>query len=208
MEKIGSHYLNMDLVPDGSTIISVGIGRDVSFDSILIKQKNCFVVGIDPTNLSEQFINSIKDQTFQDNFKFIKKALYGDHKYPLKIGSRAWSLLAKESETFYKVDPISLSVILDQYPNPAVLKLDIEGSEYSVIDSINSLNIPQITMEFHHWLGDKESWSCGQIDNPYSFDDTLRCIKKLEDMGYKMVHQEGSPKRKIEEALFIKDDLC
>ncbi len=168
MEKICGHYIDMSLIPTGSTIISVGIGRDISFDKFLIDHKNCFVVGIDPTNLSEQFINNIKDQKFKDNFKFIKKALYGTHKYPLKIGSRAWSLLAKESETFYKVDSISLSEILVQYPDAAVLKMDIEGSEYSVMDSISSLDIPQITMEFHHWLGDKESWSYGQIDNPQS----------------------------------------
>lgn len=208
MEKIGSHFIDIDLILDDSIIISVGIGRDVSFDRTLIEQKNCFVVGIDPTNSSEQYINSIKDQKFKNNFTFIKRALYGNYNRPLKIGSRAWSLLAKESETFYKVDPITLPVILDQWPEPAVLKMDIEGSEYSVIDSIDNLSIPQLCIEFHHWLGDKESWSCGQIDNPYSFDDTLRCIKKLEDMGYKLVHKDGSQKRKIEETLFIRNDLC
>ena len=60
-EKIGSHFIDMSLVPKDSVVISCGIGRDVSFDMELIKTKNCFVVGVDPTNLSEKFVNSIKE---------------------------------------------------------------------------------------------------------------------------------------------------
>ncbi len=133
VEEIGSHFIEMDLVPENSVVISVGIGRDVSFDMALIKAKNCFVVGIDPTNLSEKFISTIKDTKFVNNFRFIKKALYGETDKKLRIGSRAWSLLAKESETFYEVQPITLKEVLEEYPNPSVLKIDIEGSEYSVI---------------------------------------------------------------------------
>jgi len=207
VEEIGSHFIDMDLVPENSVIISVGIGRDVSFDNALIKQKHCFVVGIDPTNLSEKFINNIKDEKFISNFKFIKKALYGEKDKKLRIGSRAWSLLAKESETFYEVQPITLKEVLEEYPNPSVLKLDIEGSEYSVIDSVDKIDIPQVAVEFHHWLGDRASWSHGQIDNPYTLEDTKRCIKKLEDMGYRVAHVEGSENRQIEEVLFIRSNL-
>ena len=59
LEKIGSHYINMALIPTGSTVISVGLGRDFSFDMSLIKEKNCFVVGVDPTNLSAKYFKSI-----------------------------------------------------------------------------------------------------------------------------------------------------
>ncbi len=207
VEEIGSHFIEMDLVPENSVVISVGIGRDVSFDMALIKAKNCFVVGIDPTNLSEKFISTIKDTKFVNNFRFIKKALYGETDKKLRIGSRAWSLLAKESETFYEVQPITLKEVLEEYPNPSVLKIDIEGSEYSVIDSIDKIDIPQIAIEFHHWLGDRESWSHGQIDNPYTFEDTKRCIEKFKKMGYKVAYEDGSKNRQIEEVLFIRSDL-
>ena len=87
------------------------------------------------------------------------------------------------------------------------LKMDIEGSEFSVIDSIDEINIPQISIEFHHWLGDKASWSHGQINNPYTIEDTRDCIKKLEELGYTVAYTEGSGDREIEEVLFIRSDL-
>ena len=71
VEEIGSHFIDMSLVPKDSVVISCGIGRDVSFDFHMMLHKNCFVVGIDPTNLSEKFINNIKDELFISNFKFI-----------------------------------------------------------------------------------------------------------------------------------------
>jgi len=206
----GVHFLDMSLVPENSVVISCGIGRDVSFDAELIREKNCIVVGIDPTNLSEKWINATKkdDAHFNSNFKLIKKALYGETDKALRIGSRAWSLLAKESESFYEVQPITLKEVLEEYPNPSVLKLDIEGSEYPVFDSIDELTIPQITVEFHHWLGDVEDWSHGQCNNPYTIDDTKQCIKKLENMGYRVAASEDSPPiREIVEVLFIRNDL-
>ena len=33
LEKIGGHYIDLSLIPVGSTVISVGIGRDISFDN-------------------------------------------------------------------------------------------------------------------------------------------------------------------------------
>lgn len=207
MEKIGGHFIDMSLVPENSVVISVGIGRDVSFDMELINRKNCLVVGIDPTNLSEKYIAGVKGEKFNNNFRFVKRALYGETDKRLRIGSRAWSLLAKDSETFYEVQPITLNEVMADYPDPSVLKLDIEGSEFSVIESMDDITIPQITMEFHHWLGDKESWSHGQINNPYTLEDTKRCIKKLEDMGYMVAYIDGSESREIEEVLFIRSDL-
>ena len=60
------------MVPQNSTIISAGIGEDISFDLELIRRKNCQVVGVDPTLKSHKFIEAQSDLV---NFSLLKKAL-------------------------------------------------------------------------------------------------------------------------------------
>ena len=69
--KYGGRLINLDLVPQNSTIISAGVGNDISFDMKLINIKNCNVIGIDPTKKSRDFIKRKKPT----NFTFINKAL-------------------------------------------------------------------------------------------------------------------------------------
>jgi len=41
--------IDPELVPIGGTVISAGVGEDISFDLELIRLRNCTVIGIDPT---------------------------------------------------------------------------------------------------------------------------------------------------------------
>ena len=75
-QLIGTEYggwlLDLDWVPENSTIISAGVGEDISFDTYLINNKNCNIIGIDPTLKSHRFIESQEDL---QNFVLIKSAL-------------------------------------------------------------------------------------------------------------------------------------
>ena len=57
-----------------------------------------------------------------------------------------------------------------------ILKMDIEGSEYDVIDSIldSDVRIDQILIEFHERFFDD------------GFNKTMDLIKKIEKKGYKL----------------------
>ena len=74
---IGTQYggwaLDTNYVPDNSVIISAGVGEDISFDLFLMNNKNCKVVGIDPTPKSHAYIESRDDLA---NFVLVKKALH------------------------------------------------------------------------------------------------------------------------------------
>ena len=59
--EYGGWLLNLDLVPRESTIISAGVGEDISFDTFLIDQKDCKVIGIDPTPKSHLFIENYEN---------------------------------------------------------------------------------------------------------------------------------------------------
>ena len=64
----GGWFISPDLVPQGSTVISAGIGEDITFDQHLINLKSCSIVGIDPTPKSHDFI----DRQSVEGFHLIK----------------------------------------------------------------------------------------------------------------------------------------
>lgn len=74
-----------------------------------------------------------------------------------------------------------------------VLKMDIEGAELDIIESLdyeNSKNIAQITVEFHYWI------------NPNSLERAKQSIKKLLSLKYIAIANKISPS----EILFFKEE--
>jgi hypothetical protein len=69
----GGHYLDMELIPDRSLVISAGLSYDISFDEELIDRKCCYIIGIDPTYLTAQTIFKYYCKNFsgRKNFKLI-----------------------------------------------------------------------------------------------------------------------------------------
>lgn len=62
-----------------------------------------------------------------------------------------------------------------------LLKIDIEGFEYEVIDDVisNGLNIRQIAVEFHDFYKDIQRSS------------TRKSVRLLEQHGYRLIHKRG-----------------
>ena len=73
--EYGGWMLDLELVPSDSTIISAGVGEDISFDLHLMNTRACKIVGVDPTPKSHRFIENQKDL---NNFELIKMALHSD----------------------------------------------------------------------------------------------------------------------------------
>ena len=88
---------------------------------------------------------------------------------------------------FYEADTISLKELLEKYNNISVLKMDIEGAEYEVLNSIERLAVPQICIEFHHVCTD------------FTLEQTIHCIDRLKNMGYIIAHRvdKGGPLHEI-----------
>jgi FkbM family methyltransferase len=180
--EYGSSAVILDLIPVGSTVISAGVGEDISFDLELIKLKNCKIIGIDPTEKAKRFVENNK----HDRFCFLQKALYSESNKKIKIYKNTNPDYVSESITqshnmvstseSYEAETISIPDLLKNYEDVSVLKLDIEGAEYTVINSLKELYIPQIYVEFHHFCTD------------FTTDDTTRCIMHLNDMGYVVVY--------------------
>lgn len=200
LQRIGTEYggwaVDLDLIPFGSTVVSAGVGEDISFDLGLINLKSCRVIGIDPTEKARRYIENNKNERFD----FLQKALYSKSNKKIKIYKSNNPDWVSESLTpshhtvtpsqFYEAETISIEDILNKYKNVSVLKMDIEGAEYEVLNSISKLDVPQICIEFHHFCTD------------FTADDTEKCIKHLQRMGYVLAHSTSGG-RVVKEATFI-----
>ncbi|MFD2968460.1 FkbM family methyltransferase [Sphingobacterium bambusae] len=154
----GGFYVHPDVLHQDSIVYSFGIGQDVSFDKAIIQAHQCQVFGFDPTPKS---ITWIGEQQLPKQFHF----------YPVGLGTKTEEVkfhLPKNkdhvsgsvfdhklvSEEDYVAVPLKsfADILLDTgHQAIDVLKMDIEGSEYVVIESILQAGIPikQLLLETH-----------------------------------------------------------
>lgn len=170
-----------------SVIYSVGVGEDISFDEELITKFNSKVYGFDPTPKSIKFIEDKKN--LNSNFFMNPYGLYNfDGKIDFLLPSNSdhvsctiGNLRAYEANEIEKVTvPVyTFDTILSKIGTQKIdiLKLDIEGAEYEVLDDIlnSKIEIDQICIEFHHRF------------KGVSKEKTKSAIKLLRSKGYLLV---------------------
>lgn len=185
----GGFYLTNNSINKDSIIYSIGIGEDVSFDLEIIEKYRCKVFAFDPTPKSVNWINK---NVSNNNFNFspigISKEkgsrlfyLPKDNKHVsgslVKI-----STVNKEMAVKLEFDTLKNQMIKNNHHKIDLLKMDIEGSEYDVIDFIlnEKIEIDQILVEFHPHL----------VQNGRK--KTKSSIIKLESFGYKCFARSNS----------------
>ncbi len=175
------------ICPDGlnanSVIYSGGVGSDISFEHELVRRFGCEVVLLDPSPMG------LKTMALPENnipqFHYFRLALSG-RTGTLELASPLqgdWSA-KHNSSVKIEVPCTDLLSLMRQNHHDHIdfLKLDIEGSEYEVIDDFLKRRIPvhQLSVEFHHSIipGIRRS-------------QTIRVIFKLIARGYKSICLEG-----------------
>lgn len=185
-ERYGSDYGGWDIVTTGldtrSVVYSFGVGEDASFDLALIEKFNLVVHAFDPTPKS---IEWVRRQRLPERFvmhDFGIAAFDGNVSFnpPENPGHVSHTLLERPStkEKAISVPVKRLGTIMKELGHDRidVLKMDIEGAEYDVIEDISRSGIrpPQILVEFHHrFPGVAVSRSNEAID-------------RLRSMGYRL----------------------
>lgn len=161
-ERFGSEYGGWDLVTAGlnvdSVIYSFGVGQDISFDMALIKRFGHAIHAFDPTPKS---IDWVKSQNVGEKFILHEYGLAGidgelTFNPPENPDHVSYTLLDREST---RANAISVSVkrlatVMSELGHSHIdlLKMDIEGAEYDVIDDLLTTGIRpnQLLVEFHH----------------------------------------------------------
>jgi len=184
--KDGGWWFTPEGLNKDSIIYSLGVGDEIDFDLSIIKKYGAEVFAFDPTPSS---IDMLDSSTLPHQFHFHPWAVTatdGSLKfYPRlkKDGTKSDIMftMIPEEETIddvIEVPAFSLSSITAKLAHNRidVLKMDIEGAEYEVLEGLlESPVLPaQLLVEFHHRF----------VEN--GLERTYDIIDRLREAGYKI----------------------
>ncbi|MBN1253521.1 MAG: FkbM family methyltransferase [Bacteroidales bacterium] len=185
-------------IDENSVVYSFGVGDDISFDLSLINKYDLQIFAFDPTPKSFDWITSqnLPNQFVINNIglaDYDGKAKFNPPENPEHISATMLERPETKNQS-YKVDVKTLKSIMKELNHSEIdiLKMDIEGMEYRVIDNLLENNILpyQILIEFHH-----------RFKN-VGIKETAKTVKKLRKSGYKVFHVSKTG----EEIAFIRKD--
>ena len=175
----GSHLVNLDMVPEDAVIIDAGACVGAFITDIRKHVKEPAIFALEPNKKNILELKKI------GNIVVIEAALVGKKEskemrfYEIK-GFSEWGnvtgLYTNKKHTEYIVDTVNLKDLLQMIPPETIhyLKMDIEGSEWDVVNDMNLdtfRRIEQISIEIH--------------------THPLKITKKLEDLGYRILFEKG-----------------
>lgn len=187
-EKLGNKGYDWAYLPQfldsNSVVYAFGVGTDISFEEALTKRHVCAVHTFDPTPQAVEYAVKIARQNplirFYPYGVMSRDTLIRFYK-PKEAG--LGSLSANNlhfGDAYIEAPVMRLGTIATQLKHKQIdlLKIDIEGGEYDVIDDMlfNGMAIDQFAVEF---------------DQPTPPWRTTRFIAKLHGAGYHLVDVSG-----------------
>jgi len=199
----GNTYADWTFCPqnldENSVIYSFGVGEDISFDLKLIQHFNLHIHAFDPSPRSIEWVQKEKPReefhfypfglADQDgSITFIEPQEPGIHS--LKMTDSSYREAEELKTHLLPVHRLSTIVKKLGHERIDLLKMDIEGAEYEVIEDLVNSSIPisQVLIEFHHRF---ESIGIGR---------TQHAISSLNRAGFSIFNVSASG----EEISFIK----
>lgn len=192
-EVLGTDYGGWPLLtaqtPRNPLIYSFGVGEDISFDLAAIDRFGATLHAFDPTPRSRKWIEA---QTLPEAFHFHPIGLGSEDGEAEFFAPEVDAHVSFSAQPAAQSDPAlairapikRLSTIAAELATgkPDVLKMDIEGFEYGVLDDLieGSLRPAQLLVEFHHRMYG--------IPNSRTLDQ----IERLRAAGYRIFHVSDS----------------
>lgn len=175
-----------DTLSSESVVYSFGVGEDIDFDLILIDQFDLAVHAFDPTPSTVNWLSA--QSGIPEKFDFHPWAVTNSDGvitlYPRVRGNKQskvmYTLIAEEgvADSGVDVPAFTIGTIMTKLGHDHIdlMKIDIEGAEYDVLDNLldNSIKPKQLLVEFHHripGIGPKK---------------TARLIRRLRETGYRL----------------------
>ena len=221
------YHIPANYFDTSSICYCVGAGTDISFDIELVTRYQSQVFIFDPMPYAADHFNELLDRTSRnevftigegastynynikmkqmDRLQFIKTGLWNEKKLvrfynPAQEAYAGHSIIKlQNTDKYVEAEVNTLSNIMKELNHHQidVLKIEIEGSEYAVIDNIlkDKVNVKMILVEFdefHHRKG----------KNIETLKRIRRTTEKLFNAGYKLVHSTEYYKR-----TFIRNDI-
>lgn len=171
-------------ITSNSIIYSFGIGEDITFDNELIRKFGCRVFAFDPTprsllwlmnqSLPAKFIHYSYGLADHDGRAFFSPPHNSKH-VSYKMTD---SCSTEKTDVAGEVYELKTIMGMLKHEHVDILKIDIEGAEYNVINNIMkcNLNINQILVEFHHRFESN------------GIKKTKEAIEHLNNRGYRIFY--------------------
>lgn len=182
--RYGGWAVRRDSVGNASVVYSFGIGEDASFDLDLIRETGCTVHGFDPTPKSIAWV----ERNVRENRFIMHPWALGKENGTLTLWmpdnpdhvSASLVSASSRSNDSFDAECRCLRSVMDElgHDRVDVLKMDIEGAEYGVIEGLCAdgtvSQVNQLLVEFHHRM---EGFTKAQ---------TLTAIRQLQKAGFRI----------------------
>ena len=155
-----------------------GVGKGISFETELARLSHGTVLVFDPspTGIDTIAHTDTSNLTFYPVGLAAESSVY-EFSVPTDAGEGSYSV-AREGLEKVSFECWSIESIMQKHGHTSLdlLKMDIEGFEYDILDRLLERCIPvrQICVEFHPWLRPGR---------------TFKTIRKLYRAGYRIVHK-------------------
>jgi FkbM family methyltransferase len=183
----GYTYHVYPVLKNKGLVISGGVGEDIDFELDLYERYKSEILIFDPSQCAKEAIKKYGKVPI----KYYSLGLSGK-KENVKFGisSNGYISRGKGSKKNVEFNCESVSNIARKREID-LLKIDIEGSEYAVIEDIlkNKVRVNQIVLEFHHWF------------KHIPLRKTIWAIIRLRFAGYILI------KKNIDDYTFVKKEL-
>lgn len=182
----GSHLINFEILPDNAVIIDAGACIGNFTEDIQLRAKSPSVFMLEPHEGNIEELQARMFGWISSPVTLIKSALVGSEvaekvTFYQKKGLIEWgnvnNLYPSREGKEYQVSTVNLKTLLALINKPVVhyLKMDIEGSEWGVVNDMDEETagiIQQMSMELH--------------------DVNFRKVtEKLEKIGYEVTYDNG-----------------
>jgi len=186
----GAWMIHPDPIDESSVIYSFGVGSNIAWDLAMIERFGCAIDAFDPTPRSIEWIRAQQSRgELPERFVFHEYGV-GDHDgittfYPPRRPQSSNYSSIDRGRGFRGAERIKAQVyrlesIMQMLGHSAIdiLKMDIEGGEYAVIEDLlqSDIKVGQILVEFHHNF------------RSVSFARTVNAVRDLNQRGYRVFH--------------------
>lgn len=202
-ERLGTRYggwwIDAHATGPQPLLVDCGLGEDISFPAAFLQRfAGARVIGVDPNPRSLAYCRAhcpagmeILDAAFwtSDGESIAFHLPRPQDQLPKGADGVSGSLEASHEYVAGGERIETHTVDLDNLLTRAgrtecdVLKLDIEGAEYALLDALTASGriraARQVLIEFHHRV------------TRHTLDDTQRTVDKLASAGFSLVHTEG-----------------
>jgi FkbM family methyltransferase len=185
---LGSAYggwtINPTRLTSDSIVYSFGVGEDISFDIALIERYGVTVHAFDPTPRSVAWVGQqhLPSRFIFHDFGIANFDGFAAFFPPRRAEHVSYTVIADRnpgsSPTYVPVYRLTTILQMLDHSRVDLLKMDIEGAEYDVIDDLaeTGVSVEQLLVEFQHRF------------RGVGAHRTIQTARRLREAGFRLFH--------------------